>query len=139
MRVNQFSNKVREFHRAFDHPLDKTKLTQHDVELLALRGRLIKEEAQEAFEALTDLILCAQLGKDQTGAKAQLLKELSDVLVVTFGTAEALGLPIEAGFNRVHQSNMSKLGGDGKPKYREDGKVLKGPFYRAPDLKDLVE
>ena len=52
--------------------------------------------------------------------------------------AVAFGLPLEVAFNRVHASNMSKLDDDGKPIYREDGKVMKGPNYKPPHLKDLV-
>lgn len=135
MRVNEFSRRVREFHHAFGHPLD---VDNPDLNLLALRAKLIREEAGETFEAFSDLIMNLELNKNTENAKANLLKELCDVLVVTFGAAEALGLPIEAAFNRVMSSNMSKLGPDGKPIYREDGKVLKGPNYKAPNLTDLV-
>ena len=68
--------------------------------------------------------------------KAALTKELSDLLYVVYGTALAFGLPLDPAFNRVHESNMSKLV-DGKPLYREDGKVLKGPNYQPPVLDDL--
>jgi predicted HAD superfamily Cof-like phosphohydrolase len=53
--------------------------------------------------------------------------------------AVAFGLPLQVAFTRVHKSNMSKLGADGKPIYRDDGKVLKGPNYAPVDLEDLVE
>ena len=71
--------------------------------------------------------------------KAALTKELADLLYVTYGFAVTFGLPIDEVFERVHRSNMSKLGDDGKPVYREDGKVLKGPNYQPPDLTDLFE
>jgi predicted HAD superfamily Cof-like phosphohydrolase len=68
------------------------------------------------------------------------LKEGADLLYVLLGTFVSLGLGdqlIEA-FERVHISNMSKLDENGKPIYREDGKVLKGPNYKSPNLEDLV-
>ena len=69
----------------------------------------------------------------------EVLKELSDVVFVCYQFAAAYGLDLDAAMDRVFESNMSKLGDDGKPIYREDGKVLKGPFYRQPDLKSLVK
>ena len=69
---------------------------------------------------------------------ANLLKEIDDLLYVTYGLAVSFGLNADVGFKRVHESNMSKLGEDGKPVYREDGKVLKGANYKAPYLGDLV-
>ncbi len=72
--------------------------------------------------------------------KGNLLKEFADDLYVKLGTLVALGVAdkFEEAFARVHLSNMSKLDETGKPIYREDGKVLKGPNYKAPDLGDLV-
>lgn len=67
-----------------------------------------------------------------------LLKELADLVYVTYGFAAYVGWDLDEAVRRVHESNMSKLGDDGKPIYREDGKVLKGPNYHKPNLKDLV-
>ena len=66
------------------------------------------------------------------------LKELADLIYVCAQYAENMQWDIEQALRRVHQSNMSKLGEDGKPIKREDGKVLKGPNYQPPDLSDLV-
>jgi len=66
------------------------------------------------------------------------LKELADLVYVCFQYAENMGWNLDETMNRVHQSNMSKLGEDGKPIYREDGKVLKGPNYKPPTLTDLL-
>lgn len=66
------------------------------------------------------------------------LKELADLVYVTYGYANVRGWNLDEAVRRVHASNMSKLGDDGKPIYREDGKVLKGPNYKKPDLGDLV-
>lgn len=94
-----------------------------------LRQKLIMEEAGEVFE---------ELDRDVIN-KVALTKELADLLYVVHGTAVAFGLPLEPAFVRVHESNMSKFGDDGKPIYREDGKVLKGPNYHKPDLTDLFK
>jgi len=66
------------------------------------------------------------------------LKELADLIYVCYQYAENMGWSLDEALNRVHESNMSKLGEDGNPIYREDGKVLKGPNYKPPDLSDLT-
>ena len=66
------------------------------------------------------------------------LKELADLVYVCFQYAENMEWDLEEALDRVHKSNMSKLGLDGKPIRRADGKVLKGPNYQPPNLKDLV-
>ena len=114
--------------------------------VLNMRLCLIREEAEEVEDAvclLADKVFNAELlGIDMTeeikAAKAALLKELCDLQYVLSGFAVTFGLPFDEAFKRVHESNMSKLGLDGKPIYREDGKVLKGPNYKKPDLSDLV-
>ena len=114
--------------------------------ILSMRLCLIREEAEEVEDAvclLADKVFNAELlGIDMTeeikAAKAALLKELCDLQYVLSGFVVTFGLPFDEAFKRVHESNMSKLGPDGKPIYREDGKVLKGPNYKKPDLSDLV-
>jgi NTP pyrophosphatase (non-canonical NTP hydrolase) len=66
------------------------------------------------------------------------LKELADLVYVCFQFAENMEWDLEEALFRVHKSNMSKLGLDGKPIRREDGKILKGPNYQPPKLDDLV-
>ena len=88
-----------------------------------LRFELLKEEYEEVTDAITS---------------ENLLKELADLVYVTYGFAATFGWDLDEAVRRVHASNMSKLGSDGKPIYREDGKVLKGPNYAEPYLKDLV-
>lgn len=88
-----------------------------------LRFNLVKEEFEEVADAITP---------------DNLLKELADLVYVTYGFAATFGWNLDEAVRRVHASNMSKLGEDGKPIYRSDGKVLKGPHYQAPDLTDLV-
>lgn len=119
---------VREFAKAMgqvlDEELDRDNLSDTDI----LRMRLIKEEYEEVLEAHSMIVGDAEL----------ILKELADLVYVTYGYAAAKGWDLDEAVRRVHKSNMSKLGDDGKPIYREDGKVVKGPNYKKPDLKDLV-
>ena len=70
--------------------------------------------------------------------KANILKELADLVYVCYQYAANLGWDLDEAMHRVHESNMSKLGENGKPIYRDDGKVLKGPNYAPPTLEDLV-
>ncbi len=67
------------------------------------------------------------------------LKELADLVYVCFQFAASQDWDLDEAMRRVHRSNMSKLGEDGKPIYREDGKILKGPNYQPPNLKDLTD
>lgn len=121
---------VKEFHEAFGH---KTNLPL-TRDYLELRMNLLEEELSEIYDASQFLL------ENQTNKKAKenLLKELCDLQYVLSGLAVSIGLDLEHAFIRVHQSNMSKLGDDGKPVYREDGKVMKGPNYQKPYLGDLV-
>jgi predicted HAD superfamily Cof-like phosphohydrolase len=67
------------------------------------------------------------------------LKELADLVYVCFQYAANMEWDLDEALSRVHRSNLSKLGEDGQPIYREDGKVLKGPHYKPPTLNDLVQ
>jgi len=93
---------------------------------------LIVEEFKEFLEADNDMYLMGV--KD----KAHCLKELADLVYVCYQYAENMSWDLDEALNRVHQSNMTKLDEDGDPIYREDGKVLKGPNYKPPNLNDLV-
>ena len=128
---------TREFHEAFDLPRPDTIPVPPDEDLIRLRMRLIKEEYVEVRAELTKLL--SPLSVDETlDTFRNLLKELSDLRYVVEGCAVAFGLDIEGAYLEVHRSNMSKLGEDGKPIYREDGKVLKGPGYTEADLTPFV-
>ena len=65
-------------------------------------------------------------------------KELADIIYIVCGTAASYGIPLDLVFDEVHKSNMAKLGPDGKPKFREDGKVLKPEGWQAPDIKSIL-
>jgi predicted HAD superfamily Cof-like phosphohydrolase len=143
-------DRVKEFHKAMGIPhADKT------IEEIT-RGRiaLIWEEFQEVLDAAGyiiknidkdgkmgypgELVLDGQFWNHDGQDNEHLLKELADLDYVVAGTAEVLSWDFNEAGKRVHESNMSKLDDNGKPVYREDGKVLKGPNYKAPDLGDLV-
>ena len=93
---------------------------------------LVIEEFKEFLEA-EDLLF-----RDNPTIKAECLKELADLVYVCYQYAENMGWFLDEALDRVHKSNMSKLGEDGRPVYREDGKVLKGPNYKPPTLTDLI-
>ncbi len=90
------------------------------------------EEFKEFLDAENQLL------KDFKINSSDCLKELADLVYVCYQYAENLGWDLDEALDRVHKSNMTKLGSDGKPIYREDGKVLKGPNYTPPNLSDLV-
>ena len=97
-----------------------------------MQRTLIVEEFKEFLDAENQLIKGFVVNATDT------LKELADLVYVCYQYAENLGWDLDEALYRIHQSNMSKLGEDGKPIYREDGKVLKGPNYQPPNLSDLV-
>ena len=98
-----------------------------DFNLAALRLDLIEEEVQELRDGL---------GK---GSMLEIADALTDILYVVYGAGHAFGIDLDECFDEVHSSNMTKLGEDGRPMYRDDGKVMKGPNYREPDLRQFVE
>ena len=93
---------------------------------------LIVEEFKEFLEAE------GMLFRNNAEFPAEALKELADLVYVCYQYAENMGWFLDEALDRVHVSNMSKLGEDGLPVYREDGKVLKGPNYKPPTLTDLI-
>lgn len=123
---------VKAFTVAMGQPVAEDIKALENAELLEMRMELIGEEVDEVLQELP--VYRPGGGKMD---KAAFTKELADLLYVVYGCAVTFGLPIDEVFDRVHASNMSKLGDDGKPLYREDGKVLKGPNYKKPDLEDL--
>ena len=92
-----------------------------------LRYNLIKEELDEFKQALdnNDILEVADA--------------LTDILYVTYGAGHAFGIDLDACFDEVQNSNMSKLGSDGKPIYNDQGKVMKGPNYFKPDLSKYIK
>lgn len=131
--MNKYEEMVSECHRAMESAVNEP----YSVELLELRRRLINEETAELSSEIDSLI--AELKNNNKVNKETVLrmyKELADLQYVLSGTVVSLNIPFEEVFKRVHESNMSKLV-DGKPLKRADGKFLKGPNYKKPDLSDL--
>lgn len=122
MRTPQ--QQVEEFHNAFGAPVaDRPGIPPEDR--VELRKKLIDEEWTELQEAIEE------------GDIFKIAKEWADLQYVVSGFALEFGIPEEV-FKEVHNSNMSKLGEDGKPILREDGKILKGPGYYEPDLQGAL-
>lgn len=118
--------KVTEFHLAYGQAAPDKAIPLPD-DILMLRVRLIGEEFSEYREAAF------------RGDLVEIADALADLAYVVVGTAVAHGLVrFDEIFAEVHRSNMSKLGADGKPVLREDGKVLKGPGFSPPDLAPLI-
>jgi len=98
-----------------------------DRKVVLLRYDLIKEELDELKQAIRD--------KDMK----EVADALTDILYVTYGAGHAFGIDLDKCFNEVQESNMSKLGLNGKPIYNDNGKVLKGPNYFKPDLEKFLK
>ena len=92
-----------------------------------LRLNLIKEELEELREAIENKDL------------VEVADALTDILYVTYGAGHAFGINLDKCFNEVQNSNMSKLGLNGKPIYNEFGKVMKGPKYFKPNLSKFIK
>ena len=99
-----------------------------------LQVKLISEESKELLDAADELYA----DPEDSTKRINLLKELSDVVFVCYQFAAAFNLDLDTAMQRVYESNMSKLDEQGKPMYRADGKVLKGPNYIPPNLTDCV-
>ena len=118
-------NKVGTFMKTFGQEV-KSKPSFSTGKINKLRIDLIKEELDELKEAMEDNDLL------------EVADALTDILYVAYGAGHAFGIDLDKCFDEVHNSNMSKLGEDGKPIYNEQGKVMKGPKYFKPDLKKLI-
>ena len=105
----------------------KTKAELSNNKINELRISLINEELEELKQAIKD--------KDIL----EVADALTDILYVTYGAGHAFGIDLDACFNEVQNSNMSKLGNDGKPIYNDQGKVMKGPKYFKPDLSKFIK
>ena len=122
----RLTSQAREFREAYH-------LTQSpSVQVRSRQRNVITEEFKECLEAEAQLYLTS------AKVKQDCLKELADLVYVCYQYAVNMGWDLDKAMQRVHESNMSKLDEYGKPIYREDGKVLKGPNYQPPNLEDLV-
>ena len=116
---------VRKFMETFGQEIKK-KASFPNSKIISLRYDLIREELEELRDAI-----------DKKDIK-EVADALTDILYVTYGAGHAFGINLDKCFEEVQNSNMSKLGQDGKPIYNEKGKVMKGPNYFEPDLKKFV-
>ncbi len=108
-------------------------------------GQEVKEKAEFPSDKITSLrfeLIKEELEEFKIAIEKKDIKEvadaLTDILYVTYGAGHAFGINLDECFKEVQNSNMSKLGEDGKPIYNEKGKVMKGPNYFKPDLKKFV-
>ena len=97
-----------------------------DENIIKLRLKLIKEELDEFEQALSDKNLL------------EVADALTDILYVTYGAGHSFGINLDLCFKEVQRSNMSKLDKDGKPIYNEYGKIMKGPNFSKPNLKQFI-
>ena len=116
---------VKKFMKTFGQEI-KEKASFPDDKITSLRYELIKEELDELKDAI-----------DNKDIK-EVADALTDILYVTYGAGHAFGINLDKCFEEVQNSNMSKLGTDGKPIYNDKGKVMKGPNYFKPDLNKFV-
>ena len=140
--MNRYTEALTEFQKAYNSHVGVTvdDNPTEFLEVLKLRHNLIEEELNEFYKAVFDTY-CAHMDYDDAAKKkamVEMIDGITDLLYVVVGTAVAFGIPIDTAFERVHASNLSKLGEDGKPIYRKDGKILKGPNFFPPKLTDLV-
>ena len=116
---------VKKFMETFGQEI-REKASFPNDKITLLRYELIKEELDELREAI-----------DSKNMK-EVADALTDILYVTYGAGHAFGINLDKCFEEVQNSNMSKLGSDGKPIYNDKGKVMKGPNYFKPDLNKFV-
>ena len=117
--------KVGKFMKTFGQEV-KSKSSLSSDKINILRINLIEEELEELKLSIKQKNLL------------EVADALTDILYVTYGAGHAFGINLDKCFEEVQNSNMSKLGDDGKPIYSEKGKVLKGPNYFKPNLSNLL-
>ena len=140
--------KVLAFMKAFDQRTGENIYDGRAVtlRLLALRQRLIEEEAAELRAAVEGFCFCATSSNalnveretEKRAAFVEIVDSLAGLLYAVYGFFHAFGIEPEAALSAVHESNMTKLDAHGAPIYREDGKVLKGPNYEPPNFGPLL-
>ena len=120
---------VKAFHNAFGLGVKESPIAKLSHQKLKLRFDLMAEENEEYLEAA------------QNDDLVEVADALGDMLYILCGTILEHGMQykIEEVFNEIQRSNMSKLGADGEPIYREDGKVMKGPYYFKPDILKILD
>lgn len=121
---------VKEFHKRFGHPIDEYRFptTEKSADMFRARLRWLYEEIGELEDAALRM------------DRVEFADALGDAIYIIGGWAVEYGIPIDEVFDAIHKSNMSKLGADGKPIIRDDGKVIKGPNFKPPteDIRRLL-
>ena len=117
---------VKKFMQTFGQEV-KDKPEFPNEKIVQLRYELIKEELEELNQAIKEKNI------------KEVADALTDILYVAYGAGHAFGINLDKCFSEVQQSNMSKIGLDGKPIYNESGKVMKGPNYFKPDLNKFLK
>ena len=125
MKKTFLTDQAKEFRKKYNLKNSADKSTR------SYQTRLIVEEFKEFLEAEGFLFMHGKNHQEHA------LKELADLVYVCYQYATNMGWFLDEALDRVHQSNLSKLDEEGNPIYREDGKVLKGPNYKPPNLEDL--
>ena len=118
--------RVKKFMKTFGQEV-KEKAEFPKEKIITLRYDLIEEELTELKDAINKRDI------------KEVADALTDILYVTYGAGHAFGINLDKCFNEVQNSNMSKLGEDGKPIYNDKGKVMKGPNYFKPDLSKYIK
>ena len=118
---------VEEFHQTYGLPVRTMPGLDVGAGVQNLRKRLMREELDE---------VCAAVDR---GDLIEVADGLADLLYVVCGTAITFGIDLDAVVREVHRSNMTKLGSDGHPIYRADGKVMKGPGFEVPRIAEVLE
>ncbi len=119
---SRIAAQVAQFHDTFGLPLRSSPTAAVGNDEVALRLALIEEEVGELRDAAA------------AGDLTAIADALADIVYIAYGSAHVYGIDLDAVLDEVHASNMTKLGADGRPVRRSDGKILKGPGYRAPDV-----
>ena len=129
MTLKDCISDVAHFQRTFGLPIETSPTARLSENIVTLRHRLMAEENEEYLEAA------------RQGDMVEIADALGDMLYILCGTIVSHGMPDISGevFTTIQASNMSKLGPDGNPIYREDGKVMKGPDYFRPDIAGVLE
>lgn len=117
---------LKEFHSTYEvYASDEPHLPAEDIR--ELRRKLMKEEYEEYVKG------------EEENDLVQIADAIADIIYIALGTAVSYGIPFDKVWKEVHASNMSKLGPDGKPIRREDGKILKGPNFFEPKIAEILE
>ena len=136
---------VKEFHEAFGHPVSEPERCNQSLRLHLIAEEFIElmigcgfpKDLKGSFDEV--MARAIEVAEDGETNLVEIADALGDLNYVITGFAVELGIPFDEVCNEIHTSNMTKLGEDGKPIYRDDGKVLKGPNYRPPNVKKVLD